>query len=340
VTQLGHELGVRYVLEGSVRKAGSRVRITGQLIDTSTGGHLWADRFEGELEDIFDLQDRVTVSVVSAIAPKLESAEIERAKRKPPANLDAYDYYLRGMACLYRWTKEANAEALALFYQAIERDPEFAAAYGMAARCYSQRKTSGWMVDRKREIAETERLARRAGECGKDDAVALSSAGISLAFVVGDLASGADFTDRALALNPNLAWAWLFGGLVKNMLGEPELALERVALAMRLSPHDFHIYNMHGALAWAHFLAGRYAEALSWAQTAVREQPNLLFATCVAAASAALGGQLAEARKAMDHVRELDPTLRLSNLGNFLPTRRPEDFAKWQEAMRKAGLPE
>jgi TolB-like protein len=340
VKQIGRDLGVRYVLEGSVRKAGNRVRITGQLIDASTGGNLWADRFEGQLEDIFDLQDQVTVRVVSAIAPKLESAEIERAKRKPPANLDAYDYYLRGMACLYRWTKEDNEEALTLFRQAIELDPDFAAAYGMAARCYSQRKTSGWMADRGREIAETKRLARRAGECGKDDAVALSSAGIALAFVVGDLDSGADFTDRALELNPNLAWAWLFGGLVKNMLGEPEVALQRVAHAMRLSPHDSHIYNMHGAVAWAHFLAGRYAEALSWAETAVREKPNLMFATCVAAASGALGGRLAEAQKAMAHLRQLDPTLRMSNLRDFFPTRRAEDFARWEEGMRTAGLPE
>jgi len=340
VKQIGRELGVRYVLEGSVRKAGNRVRITGQLIDTSTGAHLWADRFEGELEDVFDLQDQVTASVVGAIAPKLELAEIERAKRKPPANLDAYDYFLRGMAGVHQWTREANEEALPLFYRAIELDPNFASAYGMAARCYSQRKTSGWVTDRGHEIREAERLARRAGELGKDDAVALSSAGIALAFVVGDLDGGAALTDQALELNPNLAWAWLFGGLVKVWLGEPEVALQRIARAIRLSPHDSHIFDMHGATAWAHFFAGRYAEALSWAETAVREQPNLMFASCVAAASGALGGRLAEARRAMARVRQLDPTLRMSNLKDFFPTRRAEDFARWEEGMRIAGLPE
>src|SRR5262249_49587208 len=153
-----------YVLEGSVRKAGQRVRIAGQLIDAASGAHLWADRFEGGIEDVFDLQDQVTTNVISAIAPRLEQAEIERPRRKPPASLDAYDYFLRGMAGVHQWTREAVEEALPHFYRAIELDPGFAAAYGMAARCYSQRKTSGWMTDPAREIAETERLARRAGE--------------------------------------------------------------------------------------------------------------------------------------------------------------------------------
>src|SRR5262249_35666777 len=150
--QVGRELGVRYVLEGSVRKAGNRVRIAGQLVDAATGAHLWADRFDGALKNIFDLQDLVTASVVGAIAPKLEQAEIERAKRKPTESLDAYDYYLRGMAGVHRWTREANDEALRMFNRAIELDPEYASAYGMAARCYTQRKGSAWATDRARDI--------------------------------------------------------------------------------------------------------------------------------------------------------------------------------------------
>src|SRR5206468_2376345 len=159
---VGLELGVRYVLEGSVRKSGNRIRITGQLINTSTGAHLWADRFEGGLEDIFDLQDQVTASVVGAIAPKLEQEEIERAKRKPTESLDAYDYYLRGMASRIQWTRESNSEALSLFYRAIELDPDCASAYGMAAWGYVVRKNNGWMTDRRQETAELERLARQA----------------------------------------------------------------------------------------------------------------------------------------------------------------------------------
>ena len=171
----------------------------GQLIDASTGVHLWTDRFEGAIEDIFDLQDQVTVSVVGAIAPKLQQAEIERAKRKPTESLDAYDYLLRGMASLHRSTREANSEALRLFNKAIELDSDFAPAHGMAAYCYVWRRANGWMVDRERETVEAVRLAFRAVELGKDDDIALCYGGFALARAVGDLDSGAAFIDRALA---------------------------------------------------------------------------------------------------------------------------------------------
>ena len=166
VKQVGRELGVRYVLEGSVRKAGNRIRIAGQLIDAETGAHLWADRFDGALEDMFDLQDHVTSSVVGAIAPKLQREEIKRARRKPTENLDAYDYYLRGLASARRWTKDANSEALQLFCKAIELDPGLACAYGMAAWCYIQRKARGWMIEHVQESAEAMRLARKAVHLG------------------------------------------------------------------------------------------------------------------------------------------------------------------------------
>ncbi len=340
VKQIGRELGVRYVLEGSLRKSGNRVRIAGQLVDTATGAHLWADRFDGALEDIFDLQDQVTASVVGAIAPKLEQAEIERSKRKPTESLDAYDYYLRGMAGVHRWTRDCNDDALRLFYRAIELDPDFASAYGMAARCYSQRMVSGWMTDREHEIAETGRLARRAAELGRDDAVALATAGMALAYVVADLDDGAALIDRALALNPNFAWAWLFSGWTRVWLGEPEMALEHVARAMRLSPHDPHIFNMHAATACAHFFAGRYADASSWAGMALREQSNHIIAACTAAASGALLGREAEARKAMALLSQLDPALRISNLKDLIPIWRTDDIDRWVDGLRKAGLPE
>src|SRR5262249_16828652 len=147
VKQVGRELGVRYLLEGSVRKSANRVRIAGQLIDAASGTHLWADRFEGTIEDVFELQDQVTASVVWAIAPRLEQAEIERARRKPTESLDAYDFYLRGLASVHKWTREGNEEGLTLFYKAIERDPDFAAAYAAAADCFTQRKVFGWVID-------------------------------------------------------------------------------------------------------------------------------------------------------------------------------------------------
>ena len=340
VKQVGRELGVRYVLEGSVRKAGDRVRITGQLIDASTGAHLWADRFDGELANIFDLQDQVTASVVGAIAPKLEQAEIERAKRKPTESLDAYDYYLRGMAAFHRFDRNANVEALALFSRAIELDPNFASAYGMAARCYLQRKGFGWVADRDREIAETRRLAQRAADLGREDAVALCAAGAALVVVVGDFGDGPALIDRSLALNPNLAWIWHFSALARAFLGDPETALDHVARAMRLSPQDPQMFGMQVVAAWAHFLAGRDEQALSWAEAALRQQSNFFMAACVAAAAGGQAGKAAEAEKAMARLCQINPALRLSNLKDALPFGRPQDYDRWAEGLRKAGLPE
>jgi adenylate cyclase len=339
VKQVGRELGVRYVLEGSVRKAGNRVRITGQLIDASTGAHLWADRFDGDLADIFELQDRVTSSVVGTIAPKLEQAEIERSKRKPTESLDAYDYFLRGMAAFHQFTKDANTEALEMFTRAFGRDPKFAAAYGMAARCYVQRKGFGWVDDPKHEVAEAERLARRAAELGPDDAVALSTAGFALCIVVGEVSDGSALIDRALALNPNLGWVWHVSAIAKACLGEHETALEHAGRAMRLSPQDPQMSGMHVAVAFAHFVGGRYEEALSEAEAAVRGRVNFFVGLCVTAASAALAGKPEQAEKAMARIREVNPGLRLSNLKALIPFRRDEDFSRWAAGLRGAGLP-
>ncbi|MCI0430074.1 MAG: adenylate/guanylate cyclase domain-containing protein [Rhodospirillales bacterium] len=340
VKQVGRELGVRYVLEGSMRKAGNRVRIGGQLIDATTGVHLWADRFEGTLDDIFDLQDQVTASVVGAIAPRLEQAEIERAKRKPTESLDAYDYFLRGTAAFNQWTREGNDEALSNFYRAIDIDPNFASAYGMAAGCYPLRKTSGWVVDGTREAVEAERLARRAAELGADDALALCTAGFVLGFVAGDLDNGAGLIDRGLQINPNFARGWLFRGWMNVWLGLPEVALEDIQRAMRLSPHDRHFSQMQVVTSYAHFCAGRYVEALSWVEKALLVRPSHLTALRVLAASCALDGRHEQASKAMVRLRELDPALRLSNLKEVIPLRRPEDFNRLAEGLRKAGLPD
>jgi adenylate cyclase len=340
VKQVGRELGVRYVLEGSVRKSADRVRITGQLVDAEKGMHLWAERFDGELTDIFDLQDRVTAMTVAAITPKLEEAEIERVQRKATGSLDAYDYYLRGMAAFHRWNRQSNREALALFGKAIALDPDFAAAHARAAACYARRKTGGWVTDPAFEIAEAERFARRAGELARDDAVALTSAGITLAYVVGDLDAGGAFVERALALNPNMAWAWFCGGWVKVWSGEPDAAIERLARAIELSPNDPQIFNMHSSLAAAHFFAGRNNEALNWARLALREQPDLTGAASIAAAAAALAGDGHAARRAVAELRRLDPKFQIATLGEHWPLRRAEDLALWGEGLRRAGLPE
>jgi TolB-like protein len=340
VKQVGRELGVRYVLEGSVRKAVNRVRITAQLVDASTRMHLWADRFEGALDDVFDLQDQVTASVVGAISPRLEQAEIERAKHKPTESLSAYEYYLRGIANFHQWTREANNQALPLFYRAIELDPRFSSAYGMAANCYAQRKGLRWMTDRVNETSEADRLARRAAEVGRDDAVALARAGFALAYVVHDLDGGVALIDRALLLSPNLAEVLHFSGWARIYLGDPEVAIEHFACAMRLSPLDPSIFTMQMGTAFAHFFAGRYDNASSWAEKALREKPNYHPALRIAAASNALAGRLKEAQTAIALSRRLNSTPHISNLKNQIPLRRPEDLARYAEGLRKAGLPE
>ena len=338
VRQVGQELGVRYVLEGSVRKAGNRLRIAAQLVDAELGTSLWADRFEGSLQDIFDLQDQVTSRVAGAIAPRLEAAEIERVKGKPTASLDAYDHFLRGMAGLHKWTREGNEEALAQFYQAMKIDTNYAAAHGMAARTYVQRNSGGWMTDRSREVMEAEKLARRAIVLGHDDAMALCTAGFALADICGEIPDGDALIDRSIEINPNVAWAWLYSGWVKTSLGEPELALKRLKRARELSPLDPQSFSYSAATAFAHFVAGRYEEALASAEVSIRERTDFLLPDLIAASSAALAGKLSSAKKAMTRVRVIAPTLCLSNV-HAVQAMRPEDFARWSDGLRQAGLP-
>ena len=340
VKQVGRELGVRYVLEGSVRKAANRVRITGQLIDATTGTHLWADRFEGKLDDLFELQDQVATSVVGAIGPQLERAEIERAMRKPTESLDAYDYYLRGMANFHRGSRQAIDEALPLFHRAFELDPRFASAFGMAASCHYWRKMNNWMNDRLPELAEGARLASRAVELGANDAVALTRGGHSLAHFGGDLDRGIAAVDRALVLDPNLSAAWYLSGFQRISLGEHDDAIDRFARAMRLSPLDPEIFQMQTGTAMAHMFARRFEDASTWADKASRELPNILRVSAFSAASHALAGRMNEARGALLHMRRLDPTMRLSNVADWVVLRRAEDLATFVEGLRRAGLPE
>ena len=341
VRQVGRELGVRYVLEGSVRRTANRVRITGQLIETVSGSHLWADRFEGRLDDIFDLQDQITESVVGAIAPALEKAEIERAKRKPTDNIDAYTVYLRGLAKFYLFgDRRANEDALYLFKAAIDLDPDFALAYGRAASSYAFLKGSGWLSSTEDDVAEVSRLAQRAVELGKDDAIAISTAGWALAYVVRDLEAGSGLIDRALVLNSNLAEVWTSGGWTKLWLGEGETAIERFARAMRLSPIDPYAIGMRVGTAHAHFFLGRYAEAASWAAMALQDNPDFQSALRIGAASNAMAGQPDKAHLVATHLRQVNPALRVSNLREVLGPYRAEDLARYEEGLREAGVPE
>ncbi len=340
IKQVGRELGVRYVLEGSVRKAAGKVRITGQLIDAATGAHLWADRFDGSLEDIFELQDQVTASVVGAVAPKLEEAEIERAHRKPTEMLDAYDYYLRGMAMISQYTKPTNIEALRFFGNAINLDPEYASALAMATRCVTLKAQNGWLTNPRQEIAEGLRLARRALELGRDDPLVLAVCGYALAFLGHDLDSGAVYIARSLSLNANNALAWLLSGAVKILSGDHEVGIVHVSRCQRLSPLDPTQPQFMASVALAHFCCGRFEEASRWAENAVREQPHLLTPLLILAASAAHMGRLEEARRPVPQILQLSPSYRVSRFKERVPFRRPQDIELLLEGLRLAGLPE
>ena len=338
--QVGRELGVRYVVEGSVRQSESRIRITGQLVDASAGTHLWADRFEGKLDDIFELQDQIATSIVGAVASQLERAEIERARRKPTGNLSAYDNYLRAMPHLHRGTREAINEALPLFYKAMQLDPEFASAHAMAAWCIFWRKVNGWMTARPQEIAEGVRLARLAVELGKDDAVALTRGGHALAHLAGDVEGAIALVDKALVLNPNLAAAWFLGGFLRTERGEPDAAIEFFTRAMRFSPLDPEMFRMQAGMALSHLFAGRFDMASSWAEQSFRQLPTFLAVVAIIAASHPLAGRTEQAQTAVRHLQKLDPAFRVSSLEGWIPIRRPEHLARFATGLRMAGLPE
>lgn len=340
VRQIGRELGVRYLVEGSVRKTENRVRITSQLIDAQTGIHVSADRFEGALDDVFDLQDRLSARIVGAIAPKLHHAEVERMRYRPTGSPAAYDFFLRGTADFYRFTRETTDRALAHFQRAIELDPDFATAYGMAALCYVRRKATRWWADEAKDTADAKRVALKAVELGSHDVIALSSGGWALAYVGLELDRGIAFIDSALELGPNLAAAWMYSGWTRIFLGEHDTAIRHFGESMRMSPRDPFIVVALTGTAFGHFLAGQHDQAAKWAEQAFREYPNYFFANVVCACTRAVTGRADEACAVMARVRDMNSTLRVSNLRDLEPLRQPKDLAIWANAMRKAGLPQ
>src|SRR5262252_494107 len=339
VRQVGRDLGVRYVLEGSVRKAGDCLRITGQLIDAANGAHLWADRFDGDLADIFELQDQITTRVIGAIAPRLELAEIERARRKT-SNLDAYDYYLRAWAAIYRFSSEGSKEALSMLEKAIALDPEFALAYATQAVCYFMRRAFSWSDDPAREAAEAGRAARRAMDLDSTDARVLTFYAQTLIYNVGRLDEAIACLDRAVDADPNYANAWMWRGNTRAYLGEAEEALVDLHQALRLSPLDATAWIAQTGMANAHFLRGQYEEALSWVSKALRQRPNSLSALRVSIAAYARAGDLDRARQLLGRYRELDPNARLTKMREWWWFRREDDVEKYLTGFRLAGMPE
>jgi adenylate cyclase len=336
--QAGQELGVRYLLEGSVRKAADRVRITGQLIDTETGAHLWADRFDGPLNDVFDLQDRVTTSVVGAIVPKLAQAEFDRAKRKKFENLDAYDCTLRALALSQQLSKESNEQMLALYNRAIELDPEFSPPHGHAVQCYVNMKLHGWAFDKDQHEAEVRRLAGRILAIGQDDAVALSTVALGLAWVCREFEASADYANTATTINPNLAIAWKNRGAISVFRGEPETAIEQLSRASRISPIGIDFYTVQGYAALAYLFEGEYDKAAECAKDPCLYLTAWPIGYMASAAAHGLADNPAAARRSLRRLCRLNSALQLSNLADFLSFHRAEDLHTLTEGLRLAGL--
>ena len=307
IQQMARDLGVRYVLEGSVRKAGNRVRITAQLIDAVTRAHLWADRFDGGLEDIFDLQDRITESVVGALQPTLRRAEIERARRKPPASLDAYDYLLRALpAVIANTTAEADA-AIKLLDEALHLDPEYAYAHALIATAYGQIYRSAAGSDREKMRLQAIAHARRAVALGGDDSAVLAPAGFLLLVADKDVAGARAALDKAVALNSNSAAAFTHRALVLAMTGEPSPAIEDAMRAMRLSPLDSTIYLPQMAMVIAGIELRRYDEAVLWGRKAIEVNPRYPMSYVWLIVAECARGNAAEAKRQIERLPEILP---------------------------------
>ena len=338
VKQIGRELGVRYVLEGSVRKGGNRVRITAQLIDATNGAHLWADRFDGSLEDVFELQDKVAISVAGVIEPTLRHSEIERARRKRPDSLDAYDLYLRALPDAFAAMPEDADKALALLGKAIELEPDFAAAHAIIAFCHEQRYLRGGMQEETRIAAL--RHARQAIAAGGDDAAALATAGFVIAVCGRDYEAALAAFDRSFALSSSSALALGFSSIVRAWKGDDAIAVEQANRALRLSPFDPQRNLPHVGLAYAHFAAGRFEETVAAASLATQSNPRFIVPIILHAAALGCLDRSEDAKTVVQRLLELQPGL---TVGTAILSARyvnPENIAALGNALRRAGLPE
>jgi TolB-like protein/tetratricopeptide (TPR) repeat protein len=340
VRQVGRELGVRYVLEGSVRRAGDRLRFTTQLVDATSGAHIWADRFDGGTGDVFELQDRITESVVAAIEPNIQLAEIERMKHKPVTNLDAYDLLLRAQQLEYEFTPESFDAALCCLEQALIIDPNYAQAMALAAYCYAERSQQGWLKDRALETAEGIRLAARAVELAKNDANVLWMAAYAARQLAMDAQLAKELAYRSLLLNPNSAIALAITGWIEAILANPAKALEHLRRANRLSPRDPKGWFITTGLGMAHFFADEFDEAAAWCKKALAQNPHFALAFRLLAASLAKLGQKDRASEAMRELLKIEPQLTLSNLHARTRFMEESEWIKFSEALRLAGLPE
>src|SRR6516164_5332469 len=331
VKQVGRELGVRYVLEGSVRKAAGRVRITGQLIEAQTGAHLWADRFDGSLEDIFDLQDQVATCVAGVIEPALRAAETRRTAARPTADATAYDLYLRALPVFYTLTKTGILEALRLLEQAIALDPAYGPALAWAAMCHLWRYFDGWTDDAETTRREGVGLAKRAIEVASDDPAVLANAALALAQFGEDIGVMMNLVERCLGLDPSSARGWYVSGLLHLWAGNTGLAIEHVETSLRLSPRER--FGAHlSVIGTAHLLDRQFDTAAAKLQLAIHERPTNPPPYRSLASCYAHMGRLDEARETIARLRAITHVV----IPHALPWRNPEHRELWLSGLQLA----
>ncbi len=338
VQQIGRELGVRYVLEGSVRRSGKKIRITAQLVDASTGMHLWAEHYDGVIEDVFDLQDQITASVVGSIQPSIRAAEIERARRKRPENLDAYDLVMRALPHVWALEWESNKEAARLLEKALLLDPGYPLALSLAAWCRGQRIVYNWSQNIQEDKRETLRQAQAAAALAHDDPLILTVLGAALT-ITKEFQRAESMLARALALDPNSAWAWNRSGWLHNYRDDPEVAIQHFERSLRLSPFDPMAFNCEIGIGSAHFIAGRYDQAAQWQEKALMAKPSATWTHRTLAPAYALDGELDKAKESVAELLKGYPGLRITDITQALAFSK-EVMDRFAEGLRQAGLPE
>ena len=337
VRDIGRELGVAYLLEGSVQKSGNRLRITVQLVETEGGAHVWSSQYDGTIDDIFNLQDRITEQVAGALQPSIRIAEIERSRRKRPQDLGAYDYTMRAMPHVWTLEKEESAKALELLDKALAIDPKYPLALSLAGWCHAQRAVYNWADDIAGSQALARTLAERAAELSGDDPLILAVLG-AVHTIVGNLGTARVLLERALALDPNAAWAWSRLGWLESLSDRPERAIENFERALRLSPLDPMNFNTHVGMAFAHQVAQDYDKAVALYRRALEERPHAVWIYRYLASSLFGAGRMAEAKEAFAEMMRNYPGLTVTKFRQAMPSAPTVD--RMVDNLRKLGLPD
>ncbi|GAB4233114.1 MAG: BTAD domain-containing putative transcriptional regulator [Kiloniellaceae bacterium] len=338
--EVGRDLGVRYAVEGTVRRGGGRVRITVQLVETASDRQLWAERYEDDRSELFDLQDRIASQVAGAINPSIRASEIERARQTPPENLQAYDVTLRALPHFWAHRKEDNEQALALFDQALAMDPDYGVALAFKAWCHAQQACYLWAEDpggeKQRAIETADRAARRV----QDHATALTAIGAAYSMTTTDQERAGSFIERALTIDPNNAWAWMRAGWMKTIYDQIDGALECFERALALSPYDPFAFNMYFGMAAAYGDRQDYRKAIELVEKGLRAGPGVTWAYRMLASYLAQAGEPEKAARAIDEFRRHNPGVTIEKLRVGLPPSMLLSNPNYLEGMRKAGIPE